>query len=811
MSSSRVDYIKSKYNVLSYAREVLSWPVSRDGDRVKSLAPDSHNKTALIVHESSWHDFKTGDGGDVIDLCAAVYFAGDKGAAIRELSREYSSTDDKTNYSKWLDSIKSLEEKISLWHKNLRQEDIDYLHARRILDSTIERLKIGYDPKEERLIVPYFKNGHIVYYVGRDRHIYYKFIDGQAIPEDREPASKYKKAALTGLNENCPWGLHTLTPKHREKMSRKSQEAREKYNLDLEKILVIAEGVFDVISFEQEGFKCLSPMGGYFSKRVNQYVIDLCRNKSEIDYVFVLFDNDKAGANFQVNMCKSLFANRVNFVCGVLPPDIKDTSEFYAGGGDLCELVKDALPGINELAKRITDKSEFKDFVCEAARFCDSADLLLMFSACSQFPPEWLNAIKNLATKCPAEGVIIKNILQAHTLKFVENVGFYEYMRGVWLPQSDNVISGYFVNELGRFATGAKLKSLLSFLRSQISCEFDFNRQHVFNFRNGILDLSSGELRHHSPEYNSSIQMKYNYNAQAKCLKWEQFIFDIMDGDSQKMSLLQEIAGYILFPDLRMQKCFFLLGEGGNGKSVFINVLREVFGDENCSSVPMSNLGSQFEPIRLLNSLVNFANETETNIKEAEARFKAIVAGDKISACYKGKDFIEFSPRCVMISACNKFINSSDSTRGFLRRIMFVNFTRTFEGSNDNKNLTRELLQELPGIFNWCYKGYKSLMLSQEFTRTSEQAEILQEFTDIIDPVSAFFREELSRKLNKKFTVNQIYMRYCEWCRECGHQAQSRQRFARSIKIIIKRELPDSLFGHSDKETTIILKNTPEP
>ena len=81
----------------------------------------------------------------------------------------------------------------------------------------------------------------------------------------------------------------------------------------------------------------------------------------------------------------------------------------------------------------------------------------------------------------------------------------------------------------------------------------------------------------------------------------------------------------------------------------------------------------------------------------------------------------------------------------------------------------------------------------------------MQEFTDIIDPVSAFYREALSDMLNVKMTVSGIYNRYCAWCKECGHQAQSRQRFARSIKIIIKRELPASQFGHSDKETTITL------
>ena len=68
MGVDRIVYIKEHYSVLDYARDVLGLPVRRDGDRCISLAPGSHNPTAMVVYTNSWYDFKQGIGGDVIDL-----------------------------------------------------------------------------------------------------------------------------------------------------------------------------------------------------------------------------------------------------------------------------------------------------------------------------------------------------------------------------------------------------------------------------------------------------------------------------------------------------------------------------------------------------------------------------------------------------------------------------------------------------------------------------------------------------------------------------------------------------------------------
>ena len=330
----KINWIKDQWDCVRYASQVLGWPIHQDGDRYTSIAPDSQNETALIVHTATWHDFKTGNGGDVIDLCAWAKYDGDKGQAIRELGQGFP---DDTSYeeSNWMKQIQDFCNKVQFWHERLRPEDVEYLHSRHITDETIERLKLGYDENTQRLTIPYFKNGYVVYCAGRDRMpvpekwIVSLFDDPKENPEYLEykklNRSKYQKMFLDGFNENVPWGLHTLTPQYRKS---RTDKLRERYPMAGD-VLCLLEGAFDVMSFEQEGFICLSPIGGYFSKRAKKQVIDIARNFQK---VFICFDNDKAGERFNLDMAKLLFENRIQFVMGQVPlkvgeKDIKDISK----------------------------------------------------------------------------------------------------------------------------------------------------------------------------------------------------------------------------------------------------------------------------------------------------------------------------------------------------------------------------------------------------------------------------------------------------------------------------------------------------
>ena len=79
-----ISEIKANTSVLDYARNILGLNVRVSGDRTYSLAR-GHNPTCLVVYDDWFYDFKTGQGGDLIDLCAIARHDGDRGKAIYEL------------------------------------------------------------------------------------------------------------------------------------------------------------------------------------------------------------------------------------------------------------------------------------------------------------------------------------------------------------------------------------------------------------------------------------------------------------------------------------------------------------------------------------------------------------------------------------------------------------------------------------------------------------------------------------------------------------------------------------------------------
>ena len=794
-SDDRIGRIKESISVLEYAQNVLGLAVRKSGDRCTSLA-GGNNPTAMVVFEDWWYDFKLGAGGDVIDLCACARHNGDKGAAIRELAGDRIDPH-------WREYTQNLCNRIEKWHEELREEDREYLHGRHIKAETIKRLKIGFDGK--RLVIPYFKNGYVAYYVSRDR-------DGTG--------PKYKKAKLDGLNENIPWGLHSIEAKgvpltpfgsvERNDLSEENTLVGDKrhtspeYKETKKEVsntlvgyesdtppeykpfpLIITEGVFDALSFEQEGFPVLSPMGGYFSKEQLKQVLNICQHAK--DGVFVCFDSDDAGSRFQTDMAKLLFRHKVHFTCGELKE--KDVSDYYAAGGNLRELVDSARPGIEVLCERIEDRQEFKSFVFQAARFVGRAEMAELFEHVD-FPKAWLKIVQKQALEPPPEDLIVKEIVSERRLKYFESLGFYEYSLGAWRSRGDHEIKRYISDSLGQYRTGTRTNSIFSLLKAEAVSTELFDTKPIFNFRNCVLDLETGETHPHSETFMSSIQVPYSYDPDAYSTRWLRFVEEVTEGDERKANLLQEIAGYVLFSDNSLQKCFFLVGDGANGKSVFLDILTDVFGAENVSNVEMSGLVEPFQRIHLLTSVLNISSETQSNVKGAESVFKQIVVGDTINGCYKNKDFLTFRPRTKLVAACNEYFKSRDMTTGFLRRISFVSFNARFvetpkKGEHlADKDLTRKLREDLPAIFNWAYAGYRVLKDAKSFTVTQDQAEMKEDFMRESNPIVAFIEEGL---MPGRIPREALYRDYKIWCEAAGHLPMSRTKFIRAFRQTAKQ------------------------
>lgn len=746
--------IKQRISCVDYAQR-YGLDIRKSGDRTISLSGGS-NDTALVVYDDWFYDFKLSRGGDVIDFCALLKYNGDRKEAIHELADITGVELKSAPSADWVKYTQNLNNRIQKYHESIPLNILDYLHSRALTDKTISRLKIGYDEKEKRIVIPYWKNGYICYTISRATELNQK--------------TKYKKASLDGNNENVPWGLHTLDR-----------------NSDL---LVICEGAFDAISFEQEGYPVLATMGGFFSKAQLGQLRSIAKNFKQI---MLTFDNDEAGVSFTKSLSEFLFNNHIQFITAQIPDKYKDISEYYADGNNLDNLVKRAESGIAALCKHITDKDDFKRFAFNASRFIDKPDLAELFEIAKQNLSDvssiWLSELKKKCFSAPSENQIANLITEKHKLRYIEELGFYEYTnKNYWERKNDTEILSYIGDELGIYRTGSRTRSILTLIKSDTVTTELFNQKPLFNFLNGTLDLTTLEFRTHSPSDLCSMQVNYIYNPNMHSEKWDTFIEQITAYDSKRIALLQEIAGYILFPNCELQKCFFLLGDGANGKSVYLDILTHIFGEEQTSNVELSSLGEPFQRIQLLNSILNISSETKSDVHGCESIFKQVVVGDRINGCYKNKNFISFNSRAKFLFATNEIISARDLTFGLERRICFIKFPMKFIDDPDknnslelkaNKNLTSELLKELPAIFNWCLTGYKILLKTKAFTQTDDEQTLLNDFRETINPIYVFIQD--TNFPAGLITNTELYNMYRSWCEESGHRTKSRTSFLKAF------------------------------
>ena len=80
------------------------------------------------------------------------------------------------------------------------------------------------------------------------------------------------------------------------------------------------------------------------------------------------------------------------------------------------------------------------------------------------------------------------------------------------------------------------------------------------NLKNGLLDLDTGELLRHSPEFLSSVQLPVAYDPGATCPQWEKFVKATFPEDAVEVAF--EIVAWLMIPDLSLQTAVLLIGSG---------------------------------------------------------------------------------------------------------------------------------------------------------------------------------------------------------------------------------------------------------
>ena len=763
-----INLIKQRISCVEVAQR-CGLPVSESGDRcVSPLRQGAKNPSSFVVDTEFWYDFGDSRGGDSIDLLAEIKYQGDRGKAIRELAMLTGVTDENPRPDGWLEYTQNLCNQIAYWQTQLTEDDYNYLHSRGLTDDTISQLKIG-RTNDGRLSIPYMKNGYVAYYCTR-------YLPGGSYHE-----SKYRKQKKDDYCEHIIWGLDTL--------SRDGD------------ILIIAEGAFDAISFYQDGYPVISAITGFFSKSQIPTVISIARKYKR---VLIVYDDDSAtsnaGAKFTMRMAELLTSKRIPFVVGTVPKPYHDVSDYYAAGGDLKYIIDNSEDGLYYIASTLATFEALESFVFKAARHTKRTvmeNLLAHLKRTSTFDGKLLDSLFRAALTAPPETIIADEIMRDHQLVYIDSVGFYEYSGSVWNRITDGVIKGYADRAYGEFSTANRVNAINTLLKTRALTDVTFNTKPLWNFINGTLELDTGNFREHSSGDYCSFISDYPYNPEATYRSWAKFIDDVTASDPIKAEILQFIPGYALMPHCKFEKVFCLCGSGGNGKSKYLEILRQLFGESNVTHITPRGLLDRFQRISLKDSLINIAGEIKSDLQDVEEYIKLIASGEPISACYKSQDFVNFSSRAKLLFAMNGQLTSSDTSDGLTRRIIIVDFKVSFVDFPDpndpyqkakNVDIMDSLRDELNsgGIFNWVYEGYKLLSTVGYFTETADQEELLSNFKRASNPIRVFWEDCYDSSEAAEITYEQLYSDYIAWCSTAGESTVTSQKFHSEIKNIVK-------------------------
>ena len=299
--------------------------------------------------------------------------------------------------------------------------------------------------------------------------------------------------------------------------------------------------------------------------------------------------------------------------------------------------------------------------------------------------------------------------------------------------------------------------------------------------------LPENARRAKEPDLFSAFTLDYDFDPEATCPKWESYLEGVQP-DPINRQILQMMTGLLLVPDCSYNVAFFLFGIPGTGKSVFIDVLQRLIGKENCCTVPLGHLANRFGLAPLTEKLVNLVGDMpyapeNGRTADVEGLFKSITSGDIIKVERKNIDGWEARAVARMIFATNHLPDFSDRSAGVYDRLRIIPFNQRFRGTpKQNRNLSVELLDELPGVFNWSLRGLAKLRQQKTFPECPEGERIKSEHRNQCDHEREFLSETTEECLGGYAGSKQLYELYRAWILANGYKALGQGKFKNSVK-----------------------------
>lgn len=345
------------------------------------------------------------------------------------------------------------------------------------------------------------------------------------------------------------------------------------------------------------------------------------------------------------------------------------------------------------------------------------------------------------------------------------------------------------------------------------------NRSNLIAFRNGIYNLDDDSFTDFSPEIVITNMIPWAYNPGATSELVDLTLDKLACNDGVIRALLEESLGSCLYRSntLGGGKAFILTGEGENGKSTFLDMIKTMLGIENISSLDLKELSERFKNAELSGKLANIGDDISSEYIPNASVFKKLVTGERIQAERKGQDPFEFNNYSKFLFSANDIprLGGAKESYAIIRRLVIIPFEAKFskDDTDYNPNIKYDLREQeaVEYVILLAIQGLKRVLQNKRYTESKKVQKELDDFEISNNNIKAYVKECEENDFEGNFSIihestHDVYRHYEEFCFRNGVKSFSKVEFGRQLCKLLSLESRPLKRNHDKKKLRVYCK-----
>lgn len=483
-----------------------------------------------------------------------------------------------------------------------------------------------------------------------------------------------------------------------------------------------------------------------------------------------------------------------NTLCKKIVKFVEISKEGFLVDGNLVNLMEHIIEGNNDMSIKIdSDKLKIKN-VGSSVKYIP--------------PPEKIDYL-------PLYHEYVNSLIDIYKVKTIKanSIGIEEVWtwENFYNRKGESTIHSMLLQK-DSMLTKNDFVAIMDYLKARTRVERNeiVPKRDCVNLLNGILEFSHGKVvftpRNKMSDFsdcNFIDILPVKYDPGARSLEIDRIIGEILKPD--EVELFYEIVAYAFINDSRFKKAFILAGKPNTGKTTLLNIIVNLFGEYNISSVSLYQMdpskntfaGADLDGVRL-NIVDEMPNITVKNV-EIFKNASGGAVGFRVEK--KHKDGYNIKPYAKHIFTANELPTVEDEiSESFFSRIIIIILEHVFEAKSDGDldSLKDKKFSEIEksGLLNHVIQALERLLRSREFTYDSDPEEIWNEYRIKYNQNS--LRHFVDTVINKDSHIGWIrkeflYQYYRLFCDSKGIIPLNKNLFGRNMKKLgIKECYPEA-------------------